>query len=146
MRSSFLERSKASRSRFLLGAQKTALNQFLENPINPKAFTIITKSIPRAHEALNTRLKTKNSQTNFKVPGIPEKKKIIKIIERARLLKEKKIPLTAKIDLDLYLEYTHSTKKNIRVDKKACIILKRNPYTTIFESPFKKKIEMRFIS
>lgn len=87
-----------------MGAQKIALNQFLENPISPKAFTIITKKEPRSQEILNTRLKTKNSQTNFRVPGIPEKKKIIKIIARARLLKEKKMPLTAKIERDLYLE------------------------------------------
>jgi len=103
------------------------LNQFLEKPISPKALTTTTKRAPRVQDTLKIRLKTKNSQTNFRVPGIPEKKKIIKIIERAKLLKEKKIPLTAKIDLDLYLEYTHSTKKNISVDKKACIILKRNP-------------------
>jgi hypothetical protein len=129
-----------------LGAQKIALNQFLENPISPKALTTITKRTPSTQDTLNTRLNTKNSQTNFSVPGIPEKKKIIKIIESAKLLKEKKIPLTARMDLDLYLAYIHSTKKNISVDKKACIMLKRKPYTTIFESPFKKKIASRFIS
>lgn len=95
---------------------------------------------------LKIKLNTKNSQTNFKVPGIPEKKKIMKIIEIAKLLKEKKIPFTASIDLDLYLEYIHSTKKNINVDKKACIILNKKPKTTIVESPFKKKIVIKFIS
>lgn len=101
---SFLERSMASRSTFLLGAQKTALNQFFEKPIKPRTFTIRTKKAPRTQDTLKVRLNTRNSQTNFRVPGIPEKKKIIKRMERARLLKEKKIPLTAKIDLDLYLE------------------------------------------
>ena len=98
---SFFERSRASKLMFLLGAQKTALNQFLEKPIRPKALTTITKRAPRSQETLKMRLKAINSQTNFKVPGIPEKKKIIKIIARAKLLKEKKMPFTAKMDLDL---------------------------------------------
>ena len=107
---SFLDKSKAFKLIFLFGAQKTALNQFFEKPIKPNALTIITKIKPKIQEILKTKLKTKNSHTNFKVPGIPEKKKIIKIIEIAKLLKEKKITLTAKMDLDLYLEYIHSTK------------------------------------
>lgn len=104
MNSSFLERSVASKSMSLLGAQNTALNQFFEKPIRPRTFTMSTKATPKHHDTLNVRLNTRNSQTNLSVPGIPEKKKIIKRIERARLLKEKKIPFTARIDLDLYRE------------------------------------------
>lgn len=87
----------------MFGAQNTALNQFLEKPMRPKTFTMNTKAAPKTHDTLKVTLNTRNSQTNLRVPGIPEKKKIIKIMERARLLKEKKIPVTARIDLDLYL-------------------------------------------
>ena len=101
---SFLDRSNPKFSSSLLGAQKIALNQFLENPINPKTFIIKIDKIPKVQEMLKTKLNKKNSQTNFNVPGIPEKKKIIKSIEIAKLLKVKNIPLTLKIDLDLYLQ------------------------------------------
>ena len=101
---SFLDKSKLKFSSSLFGEQKTALNQFLENPIKPKTFIIKIDKIPKVQDTLKIKLKTKNSQTNFNVPGIPEKKKIIKMIEIAKLLKEKKIPFTLNIDLDLYLQ------------------------------------------
>ena len=58
---SFLDRSNPKFSSSLLGAQKIALNQFLENPIKPKTFIIKIDKIPKVQEILKTKLNKKDA-------------------------------------------------------------------------------------
>lgn len=94
----------------MLGAQNKAFNQFFEKPIKPKTFTKKIKKIHKIQEKLSTVLNTKNSQTNLKVPGIPENTTVIKKIQKPSTGNVKKTPFTKKTDLEKYLIYMHSTK------------------------------------
>ena len=57
-----------------------------------------------------------------------------------------KMPEISITDLEKYLRYIQSTKKNIKVDKNACVMQNKIPLIILFVSPQQKTKYIIFIS
>ena len=103
------------------------MNQFFENPINPRQFATTTKKIESTAEKSIRLLIMQNSIENFKEPGSPEKKIHMINMNIDRLGRNNDNPFICRIDLEWSLLYIQSTRKNIKAERNACVSENKNP-------------------